>query len=216
MAAWSWNFLVHQTGSLTLNVFLKLAIVSSHFACPMFLQICMLQLKMSKSAEDLFFARGLLTALPKQMANAQERHSCRGKRLNHRSRHRRDEALSPGAHRKVARGRTWCLCHRWRYRGKTDLNIAMCSRRQVCRSVDGLGSEKLQDIPLSHRGWRKGCSRQFDLCSPHQVWIVQPRNSEGCRSGLILIWQIRSQNKASEATTGKPEKDVNLQCQWST
>ena len=53
-----------------------------------------------KSAEDLFFARGLLTPLQKEISNAQERHSCRGKRLDSRSRHRRVEALPPGADRR--------------------------------------------------------------------------------------------------------------------
>ena len=42
----------------------------------------------------------LLTPLQKEMSNAQEKHSCRGKRLDRRSRHRRDEALPLGAGRK--------------------------------------------------------------------------------------------------------------------
>ena len=53
-----------------------------------------------KSAKDLFLARGLCTPLQKEMSNSQARHSCRGKRLDCRSRPRRDEALSPGADRK--------------------------------------------------------------------------------------------------------------------
>ena len=53
-----------------------------------------------KSAKDLFLARGLRTPLQKEMSNSQARHSCRGKRLDCRSRPRRDEELSPGADRK--------------------------------------------------------------------------------------------------------------------
>ena len=43
---------------------------------------------------------GVRTPLKKEMSNFQARHSCRGKRLDCRSRPRRDEALSPGVDRK--------------------------------------------------------------------------------------------------------------------
>ena len=46
-----------------------------------------------KSSVDLFCMLRLLTPLQKEMSNAKEIHSCRGKRLVRRSRYRRFEAL---------------------------------------------------------------------------------------------------------------------------
>ena len=81
--------------SLTRSVFLKWAIVSSHFACPSTTGALR-----SANQRKIYFLRGGFSQLCREMSNAQARHSCRGKWLDRRSRHRRDEALPSTAHRK--------------------------------------------------------------------------------------------------------------------
>ena len=144
--------------------------------------------------------------------------------LERRSRHRRDEALSPGAGRKwqeAGFGARVAVdgCH---HSGETDSTlggqtwIQQCAQGgKVCRSVDGPGSERLHNRPLPHRGWRKGRSRQVDLrfltkigLSSRERTKARTRMSEAAEAASFSIWKMRSQKKSSKAIVWMRTREI--------
>ena len=150
-----------------------------------------------KSAKDLFLARGLRTPLQKEMSNSQATHSCRGKRLDRRSRPRRDEALPPGADRKWQEARVVVdECHHsgGADGGRTGFNTATRSKQismQICRWTWKRRDTGQTSFPsrLAQGAWSAGrlmiSSRRLDWLSEKERRLWQgflKRSHKGPRS----------------------------------